>query len=416
VSALLLNSDEHQGESLIHTASPTRSTPTSTALAASAPSRSTRLVSIDVVRGIVMVLMAIDHVRVYSGIPAGGPTAGVFFTRWVTHFCAPAFVFLAGTSAFFHGRKLGGKGALARYLATRGFMLVVLELTLIRFAWTFSLDYSQFVLAGVIWMLGWCMILMAVLVRFSAKTVGITGLVVIFAQDLVGMILRALPHDTPIASLWPFIYLGGEVQVNDSPTVSVLYVIVPWIGVMAAGYGFGAILMRNREDRRRWCHRIGLSATAAFVVIAVLLVTLNAAPKDAPPALFRVLNQRKYPASQLFLLMTLGPTIALLPLVEDARGAIGKALATFGRVPMFFYLAHIPLIHASALVANLVLHGSAHGAAYLRAPYVQMPPNDRWSLPLLYLVWAIDVALLYFACRWYSGVKARRREAWLGYL
>src|SRR5688572_13937119 len=126
-------------------------------------------------RGVVMVLMAIDHVRVYSGLPAGGPTAGIFFTRWVTHFCAPAFVFFAGTAAFLHGRKLGDTRALARYLLTRGLMLVVLELTVIRASWTFNFGYSDFVLAGVIWMLGWCMVLLAALVRLSTKTIGIVG-------------------------------------------------------------------------------------------------------------------------------------------------------------------------------------------------------------------------------------------------
>src|SRR5580704_215285 len=135
-----------------------------------------RIQSIDMVRGAVMVLMAIDHVRVYSGLPAGGSTAAIFFTRWVTHFCAPAFAFLAGTSAFLYGRKVGDTRALARYLVTRGFLLVVLELTVIRFAWTFNFDYAHFLLAGVIWMLGWCMVLLAGLVWLPAKAVGIIGL------------------------------------------------------------------------------------------------------------------------------------------------------------------------------------------------------------------------------------------------
>ena len=142
-----------------------------------------RIASLDIVRGAVMVLMAIDHVRVYSGLPAGGPTAGIFFTRWVTHFCAPAFVFLAGTGAFLQGRKLGDTSALARYLLTRGLVLVLLELTVIRFAWTFNVNYSAFVLAGVIWMLGWCMVGMAALVRLPARVVGAIGLAVIFLQQ-----------------------------------------------------------------------------------------------------------------------------------------------------------------------------------------------------------------------------------------
>ncbi len=140
-----------------------------------------RIQSIDFVRGLVMVLMAIDHVRVYSGLPAGGPDPGIFFTRWVTHFCAPAFVFLSGTSAFLYGRKLA-PGALMRYLITRGLLLIVLELTVIRFFWTFNFDYAKFTLAGVIWMLGWCMVLLGFMVRLNPKTVGIIGLLIIWSH------------------------------------------------------------------------------------------------------------------------------------------------------------------------------------------------------------------------------------------
>ena len=150
-----------------------------------------RVASLDIIRCAVMVLMAIDHVRVYSGVPAGGPTAGVFFTRWVTHFCAPAFVFLAGTAAFLYGRKLGNPSALARYLVTRGLVLIALELTVIHASWQFSFDYTN-VLGGVIWVLGWCMILLAGLVRFSPKAVGILGIVVMALQTLVGFVARSL--------------------------------------------------------------------------------------------------------------------------------------------------------------------------------------------------------------------------------
>ena len=172
----------------------------------------TRLRSIDIVRGVVMVLMAIDHVRVYSGVPAGGPTAGVFFTRWVTHFCAPAFVFLAGTGAYLHGLNVGDRRALSRYLATRGLILVLLELTVIRFSWTFNFHYSEFVLAGVIWMLGWCMVLMAGLVWFSTRTIAVFGLLVMFGQQIFGLLPRALPAPArdAVAPFWNFFYPSGS--------------------------------------------------------------------------------------------------------------------------------------------------------------------------------------------------------------
>ena len=380
-----------------------------------------RLASIDIVRGAVMVLMAIDHVRVYSGVPAGGPTPGVFFTRWVTHFCAPAFVFLAGTSAYLYGLKSqatspGDRRALTRYLVTRGLLLVLLELTVVRASWTFGVDYSQFILAGVIWMLGWCMVLLAALVWLPIRAIGIIGLLVIVFQSVFEPLGRTLPESW--RWLWEFIYpVGVEVRLGQhGPSVSVLYSIVPWIGVMAAGYAFGAIMVREPAERRRLCLRIGLSATALFVVAAGLGVIFGSAPPDGPPALFRFLNQRKYPASPLFLLMTLGPTIALLPVAERMRGWLADALATFGRVPMFYYLLHIPLIHATALLVWFLRDGAVGAERFATAPYVSIPPGERWGLPLLYLVFAIVVAMLYLACRWFAGVKARRRDGWLRYV
>jgi uncharacterized membrane protein len=381
-----------------------------------------RVASLDVIRGAVMVLMAIDHVRVYSGVPAGGPTPGIFFTRWITHFCAPAFVFFAGTAAFLLGRKLGGAGSsvgkvpLARYLLTRGFLLVLLELTVIRAAWTFNVDYSQFILAGVIWMLGWCMILLAGLVWLPTWAVGAFGLLVILFQSVFGLLGGALPE--PCREVWEFIYpVGAEVRLGQNgPAVTVLYTIVPWIGVMAAGYAFGAIMTREPAERRRLCLRIGLSATALFLMVGGLAVFLRPAPPGAPPALIRLLNQQKYPASQLFLLMTLGPTIALLPLAERARGRVAEVLATFGRVPMFYYLLHIPVIHATALLVWVIRDGSVHAQWFATAPYVSVPAPQRWELPLLYLVFVVVVSALYLPCRWYAGVKARHPTSWLRYL
>jgi uncharacterized membrane protein len=386
--------------------------------------------SLDIIRGAVMVLMAIDHVRVYSGVPAGGPALGIFFTRWITHFCAPAFVFFAGTAAFLRGRKgessadpAGDKVSLARYLVTRGLMLVLLELTVIRASWTFNVDYSQFILAGVIWMLGWCMVLLAGLIWLPTWAIGTIGLLVILFQDVFGLGGGALPDWCRQA--WEFIYpVGAEVRLgHGGPAVTVLYTIVPWIGVMAAGYAFGTIMTREPAARDRLCSRIGLSATALFLVLGGLAVFLHPSA-DGPPALIRLLNQRKYPASQLFLLMTLGPAIALLPVAERAhsssglgvRGRITEVLATFGRVPMFYYLLHIPLIHVTALAVWLFRDGSAHAEWFATAPYVRIPTEQRWGLPVLYLVFVIDVAVMYPLCKWYGRVKARHPRGWMRYI
>ena len=374
-----------------------------------------RIQAIDVTRGGVMVLMALDHVRVYSGLPSGGPMAGIFFTRWITHFCAPTFVFLAGIGAFLHGRKLGNKRPLANYLLTRGLLLVVLELTVIRFAWTFNFDFSHFVLAGIIWMLGWCMVMLALLIWLPMRAVAVLGLTVIFFQQIFHVLPRALPAllRNSVGGIWEFFYPAG---LQRWPGISILYVLVPWIGVMAAGYGFGTIMIREPAERRRFCLRIGLSTTALFLVVGSLVLLSFPESDDTRPALFRLLDQKKYPASQLFLMMTLGPVIALLPLAESTHGWFARALATFGRVPLFYYLLHIVVIHVTALMVYLLREGAVHSDWFATAPFVSVPAEARWGLPLLYLVLAMDVTILYVACRWFARVKTRHPNGWLRYL
>ena len=396
------------------------------------PPATTRLASIDILRGAVMVLMAIDHVRVYSGLPAGGPTAGIFFTRWVTHFCAPAFLFLAGTSAFFYGRR---HSDLSRYFVTRGAWLVLLELTVIRVAWTFNVDVAHYLMAGVIWAIGWCMILMAVLVRLPVPVVGGIGLAIIAGHNLLdpylGRIIPALGENS-LAGLWKILYVGffaGPIALGaNGPRLVVLYSIVPWIGVMAAGYAFGSILTLEPERRRRLCLAIGLSATALFLVLRgfnlygdpVPWTALTHPTGERPPmpALLAFLNTNKYPASLDFLLMTLCPTIALIPLLEGARGALARWLTVFGRVPFFFYVLHIPLIHSLALVVSALRQGAVDPWLFTNHPMGNPPPPEGypWSLPLLYGVWAVAIAVLYVTCRWFADLKARRREWWLRYL
>ncbi len=380
-----------------------------------------RIASVDLVRGAVMILMAIDHVRVYSGLPAGGPTAGIFFTRWVTHFCAPAFIFLAGTSAFLYGRT---HRDLSRFLLTRGAWLVVLELTVIRVAWTFNGDFGNYLLAGVIWVIGWCMILMAALVRLPVKAVGVIGVAIIVLHNAIGYPLFSRLPDS-LALLRNILYIGfftdGPARLwSGGPPLIVLYSIIPWIGVMAAGYAFGQVLSLDAARRDRWCLRIGLGATAVFLVLRGLNLYGDPQPWSGGrmPAALSFLNTSKYPASLLFLLMTLGPTIALMPLLERARGALARWISVFGRVPFFFYVLHIPLIHALALVVSRVRLGEVSPWLFANTPMGNPPPPDGypWSLPLLYLIWALATALLYLPCRWFADLKSRRKDRWLSYL
>lgn len=363
-----------------------------------------RVQSIDIVRGVVMILMAIDHVRVYAGVPAGGPDPAVFFTRWITHFVAPAFVFLAGTSAYLHGRRIG-TAALSKYLVTRGLWLVLLELTVIRVMWTFNFDFRHYLLAGVIWVIGWSMVILAAAIHLPRGAVAAIAVALIALHNVVDLI--GGPEDPN--ALLRLVYFGGGIG-----PLRILYVLVPWVAVMMAGYAFGAVM--ESERRRALCARLGLALTALFVVLRFLDVYGDPRRWRGDPSLLHFLGTTKYPASLQFLLMTLGPMMLLLAAAESWRGAAATIASTFGRVPMFYYLLHIPLIHVAACIVSLLREGRVNPWLFGNHPADPPPLPDgyMWSLPLLYLVFALCVIALYFPCRWYARV--RPRHAWLSYL
>jgi uncharacterized membrane protein len=396
------------------------------------PTSKSRIESIDLIRGVVMILMAIDHVRVFSGVPAGGPSPGVFFTRWITHFCAPAFIFLAGTSIFLYGRK---HTDVSRFLLIRGVWLIFLELTLLRLAWTFNLDFRHYEMAGVIWVIGCCMMLMAGLVKLPRNLVGALGVVIIAAHNLMDPHMRNLVaglDQNRLSGLWKILYVGffaGPVQLGaDGPSLIVLYSIIPWIGVMAAGYAFGKIVTLEAAQRKKLCLAIGLSAIALFLVLRGFNLYGDPRPWHAAaasqnggqpmPSLLSFLNTTKYPASLSFLLMTLGPIIALVPLLEHLTGALARWITVFGRVPFFYYMLHIPLIHALAMLVSKIRLGYVSPWLFANHPMgnPEPPQGYQWGLPLLYLTWLVAVVVLYFACRWFAEFKARRADWWLKYL
>ncbi len=290
-------------------------------------------------------------------------------------------------------------------------------------------------MAGVIWVIGCCMILMALLVHLPLAVVGTIGIVIIAAHNLMdshmGNLLDGMDANK-FSGLWKIVYVGffaGPVNFGpNGPSLIVLYSIVPWIGVMAAGYAFGSILALEPARRNRLCLAIGIAAIALFFVLRGFNLYGDPRPWHAVaqaqnsrppmPSWLSLLNTSKYPASLDFLLMTLGPIIALIPLLENARGAVTQAITIFGRVPFFYYVLHIPLIHALALVVSKIRLGYVSPWLFANHPMGNPEPPDGyvWSLPLLYLVWGIAIVLLYFACRWFAGVKARRKDWWLKYV
>lgn len=386
-----------------------------------APAKLARVTSLDIVRGIAMVLMAIDHVRVYSGVPPGGPTFGVFFTRWITNFVAPAFVFLAGTSAYLYGRKCADRRSLSKFLVARGVWLILLELTFLRIAWTFNFDFRHYLLAGVIWMLGWSMIVLAGAIFLPTPAIATIGIALIALHNVTNLfrhqIAQAFGPDGP-NWLLRIIYFGGAVEIGPSgPSLLILYVLIPWVGLMLAGYAFGRMMERPAGERRRITLWLGLALTGAFIALRLIGVYGDPRPWDRH-SLFSFLNTAKYPASLEYLCMTIGPMFVVWAFAEGWTGRLAKVVETFGRVPMFYYLLHIPLIHLAACGVSLIREGHLDPWLFTNHPMDPgpLPAGYMWSLPLLYLVYAVCLVLLYFPCRWYADLKARKRSKLLSYI
>jgi uncharacterized membrane protein len=368
-------------------------------------------------RGLVMMLMALDHVRGFFTDADFSPTdlsrtnSALFFTRWVTHLCAPAFVFLAGTSAFLSTTRGLNRSQLAARLFIRGLWLVLLEITAVRFAFFFNLDYSEMRLQ-VIWALGWSMVVLSALVYLPLWAIAGFGLIMIFSHNLLDG-LRLEDFQATNGSLeWQ----GWLLAVLHVPHLPVVYPLIPWIGVMATGYAFGSIMQIPVEVRRRLTLKGGIVLIVAFVILRALNDYGDPEPwNEQETALFTLLsfvNTTKYPASLLFLLMTLGPMLVLLSAFEQAPGtlrAIGRFFITFGRVPLFFYLLHL-----------YVIHGLVTGFAYVMVNDVSsfltyhkfFPPWWGFSLPIVYLIWVAVTLFLYPICRRFAAFKSRHRGSW----
>jgi uncharacterized membrane protein len=396
-----------------------------------------RIVSLDVMRGLVMVIMAVDHTRDFFTNLRFEPEAlaqtyyALFFTRWITHFCAPLFFFLAGTGAFFYGKRRTPQ-ALTRFLWTRGLWLILLEFTVIGTAWTFLFPWGFF---GVIWCLGACMVLMAALVRMPLRWVAAFSAIMIVGHDLLDPI-RPRQFGS-FAWLWAILHVKGGALLPFHVREFVLFPLIPWLGVMAAGYVFGSLYLLEKERRRKLIAQIGLGLTLAFIILRLTNlygnppVGLGGVSQGAwqvqstiEKTVILFFDVEKYPPSLQFLLMTLGPSLLLLSWLDkkldqqDSKHTISPALSpllTFGRVPMFFYILHLYLIHSLAVLMAVLFHQPMawllHGGFWFGTP-------DDWgfNLPFVYLMWITAVVILYFPCRWYEGVKQRRKDWWLSYI
>ncbi|SDE41655.1 DUF1624 domain-containing protein [Kordiimonas lacus] len=382
--------------------------------------RAYRLTSIDFLRGLVMVIMALDHVRDFFTDARFDPAdltqtdSALFLTRWITHFCAPTFVLLSGISAgLMHERK--STGELSRFLATRGLWLIAIEITLVSFGWQFNLATFSIGLQ-VIWVIGASMLIMAVLVWLPFWAIAGFGAVVVLGHNALDYGLFPPVNWAAPTPFWHILHNPGFSLPFGFP-VGRMYPLLPWIGLMPLGYVLAKAYKLEPQVRQRLLVRLGLALIAGFILIRLVNGYGNPAPwSQQESGLFTFwsfLNTAKYPPSLAFLLMTVGPGLIVLAHAERWRGRFVDWMVTLGRVPFFYYLAHIYLAHALALVAA-ELQGLGWRA--MATAMWNMPAGYGFSIWVVWLVWIGVVVALYPACKWFADLKARRKDWWLSYL
>jgi uncharacterized membrane protein len=384
-----------------------------------------RIESVDVVRGIVIVLMALDHTRDFFGDLAADPTAlaattpALFFTRWITHFCAPAFFLLTGTGACLALGKMS-KAELSRYLITRGIWLIVLELVVMRFALQFNIDY-QVTIITVLWALGWAMIALAGLIWLPIPAIAAIGIAMVAGHNLLDGIPAA--SFGAWAPLWTVLHAPGILFNNGRFLVVITYVLIPWIGVTALGFCLGRLFQGDAARRKTWLLWLGIGLTASFLILRLANVYGDplawTAQRSPLWTSISFLNVTKYPPSLLFLLMTLGPALLLLRAFENGVPKILQPALVIGKIPLFFFMLHFFLIHLLAVLASGLRYGEI--GEMFRSPDLahfpfSQPPGWGAPLPIIYAVWIAVVLILYPLCRWYAQVKQRNKARWLSYL
>ena len=384
-----------------------------------------RVQSIDLLRGIVMIIMALDHSRdfIHYGpsidqdpLDLATTSPILFMTRWITHFCAPIFVFLSGTSIFLYSSKGKTKNEVAFFLFTRGLFLMLAQIFIIAPLWDATLSH---ILLQVIWAIGLCMVLLSVLQYLPYKFLLLLGFIIIFSHNL----LDSITIETPFwrSFLWAVVHEEHEFQINNNLLVIVGYPFLPWLGLMILGYCIGKLYLpeSHAKARKKLLQTIGIASIVLFILIRYVGIYGDLNSWQHQPSwlytFFDFVDTTKYPPSILYILMTIGPALIALPYIEDISNLnILKKIIVFGRVPFFFYILHVALIHAISL---LILFASGHSWNELDfSREGALPYGSGHSLWLVYVVWIVVILILYFPCRWYSNYKATHRHWWLSYI
>lgn len=415
----------HAGSEVLGRSSERKATSASTSI-----KPTSRLTSIDALRGAVMIIMALDHIRdffhadamAFSPTDLTQTTPFLFFTRWITHFCLPVFMFSAGLGAFLFGRRVS-RAQLSRFLLTRGLWFVVLELTVMQFSYNFNFSFRFLVLLLILWIFGLCMMAMAALVYLPIRWLAVLSVAIMVLHNCLDGI-----NAMRLGSwgwVWRLLHQPGVIPVAGKP-VLVTYTLLPWIGVMAAGFCFGQLFLLEPPARRRIMLRLGCAMTVAFFVLRVINHYGDPVPwSHQKSAVFTVLsffNCTKYPGSLDFLLMTLGPALLILAYFDQRTFKPTNPLIVFGRVPLFYFILHFYFIHALTVLAAFLRYGStAAGFVFnpvpsMGSPRQLFPADFGYRLWVVYGIWILTLALLYPLCRWFAEVKATRRDWWLSYL
>lgn len=375
-----------------------------------------------------MIIMALDHVRdfFHAGAMSFQPddlsrtTALLFFTRWITHFCAPTFAFLAGVGAFLWLDRGHSPRELSAFLWRRGLWLILLDLTVVRLAMFFSLTSGPVILS-VLWALGWSMIILALLVRLPVHFIAVFSLGVILLHNLADPIQASAFG--PLAWLWNVLHQQGVISIHGIVLITA-YPVLPWAAVMAAGFCFGRVARLDGPRRHTILVRLGVGLTLGFVLLRYLNFYGDPQPWSVQSSPLRTvlsfLRTTKYPPSLDFLLMTLGPAMLIWAWFDRMQFSEYNPLIVFGRVPLFYFVVHLFVIHALAFPFALLYYGSA---GFLLSPLPSMggsaafyPPGFGYSLNVVYGVWFLVLALMYLPCLYFARLKARRRDPWLSYL
>ena len=387
-----------------------------------------RIQSIDILRGSVMVIMALDHIRDFFHADAARfspedltqTTVLLFFTRWITHFCAPVFVFLAGTSAYLALRRKDSS-TVGRFLWTRGVWLVVVEITFVELGASFDVSYN-YVILQVIWAIGWSMIALSVLRLLPWSMLLTASLVVIGGHNAFDAVQPE--QFGSLDWIWKILHVGfSMIPLGMNHVAFVVYPLVPWVAVMSAGYCFGRVMDYEPERRRRALVLLGTGLTAGFIVLRGVNGYGDPSPwatqSTSVMTVLSFLRATKYPPSLAFLLMTLGPAILALALLDRVSVSGRNPLLVFGRVPLFYYIVHWYVLHLVALVMAWVRYGRfdfIFGYPPSLPISVGYPAGYGYSLWVVYVVWAAIVLGMYFVCRWFADVKARNRSVVFSYL